>query len=359
MKETGFLSNILTTRKSIIEFIAGAVLVGFGVEFIASSIYGHFELRHKNLVFLCVGSALLIIGLLFFILKIFGEKRLVKNINGFLIIDKKNKTVIEIDSYDFADATHRNISAAFAEDTGLRKLWTTTDFQIETRTERYQEVLKIINEAAEYYLLEKLSMHLTDFFNREGYDKNQVVEYERHDIPDILLRNRFLDLFSKPMEHRAAFLTEEESKESETEKEIVVRSFSNGVMYSRFDLTLPKKSIVKRGPDNSISIVTKRFTLKITVVTSGVNTYIPWDFCKYYLQLESIQDLSELVITFKIQVVFHFGAFFRPIGWHYYHWVDSFIADIIENFEQEYYFKKRIEWDKAYTVIKSIENLKK
>lgn len=359
MKKIEFLSNILTTRKNVIEFIAGAILVGFGVEFIAGSIYGHFNFHHKNLFFLVIGIILSLIGLIFFILKLLGDKRVIKEIDGFLVIDKSNKSVINIDSYDFADEMSRNIESAFHEDAGLKKIWSKTEFQIEKRSDNYQEVLKIINEAAEYYLLEKLSTHLSEYFNSEGHDKNQIVEHERNDIPDILLRNRFLELFSKPMEHRAAFLpdNEEAKEEDDDNRGIIVASFSNGAMFSRFDLTLPKDSKVKRNSDNSISIKTKRFTLNIASITSGVNTYIPWEFCEYYLKLKNPQDLSELIITFRIEIIFHFGSFFRTIGWQYYQWIDSFLNELVENFEQEYYFKTKIDWDKAFTIIKSIENL--
>jgi hypothetical protein len=358
MKQTGFLSNILTTRKNVIEFIAGAILVGFGVEFIAGSIYGHFNFLHKNLIFLAIGTLLVVVGLIFFILKLIGDKRLIKEIDGFLVIEKSNKSIIHIDSYDFADEMSRNIESAFHEDTGLKKIWNKTEFQIGKRTDNYKGVLKIINEAAEYYLLEKLSTHLSEYFNSEGHDKNQIVEYERQDIPDILLKNRFLELFSKPMEHRAAFLPDnEEVKEDDDSGGVIVASFSNGAMFSHFDLTLPKDSKIKRNADNSISIITKRFTLNIASITSGVNTYIPWEFCEYYLKLKNPQDLSELIVTFRVEIIFHFGAFFRTIGWQYYHWIDSFINELVENFEQEYYFNTKIEWDKAYTIIKSVQNL--
>lgn len=361
MKNIDFLENILSTRKKILEFIAGAILVGFGVEFITNSVFSHFECYHKSILFLIIGLILIFVGLIFFILKIFGVKNYKKDINGFLLINKKEKTAINIDSYDFSQKMSDYIKYAFNEDPGLKKIWTTTEFQVEKRTDKYKEVLKIINEAAEYYLLNSLSIHLLEFFNNEGYDLTQIKEYQRLDIPDVLLKNRFLELFSKPMEQRAAFLPDEEATNNdsiEDDENIIVGSYSNGAMFSRFDLNLPRNSKIKRNSDNSISIDTKRFTLRISSVTDGGNTYIPWEFCKLYLNLSNILDISMLDITFKVQITFHFGAFFRTAGWQYYEWIDSFISRLIKDFEKEYYLNEKIAWNKAYPIIKCISNLK-
>ena len=68
---------------------------------------------------------------------------------------------------------------------------------------------QLIIEATEYYVLEKLSSHLTDYFNRPHFDEQELHTFARNDIPDVLLSNRFLELFSKPMEDRPLFSTED------------------------------------------------------------------------------------------------------------------------------------------------------
>jgi hypothetical protein len=352
-----FLKEILNNRGSLIELIAAAILIGFGVEFLASSIYSHFDFNHKNLFFFSAGLILCCLGFIYFLNRFFGKKTFSKELNGFFLLSREKKGIVSIDCYDFADKLSRYLDYAFAEDAGLKKTWNNIDFNRNTGKDNYNTFLKIANEAAEYYLLEKLSNHLSEYFNNSGLDKNELVEYERNDIADILLKNRFLELFSKPMEHRAPFIPDKpiiNSKDKSVGK--IVASFSKGAMYNHFQLTLPKNSIINRNSDDSISVITQRFTLRLKSITSGLNTYIPWDFYKHYLGLTETINTSAFVVTYKIEVTFHFGSLFRTVGWQYYNWVDSFMIELQKKFEKDYFFDSKIEWDKACVIIKSIKN---
>lgn len=355
--KTGFLKEILNNRRSLLELISAAVLVGFGIELIAASIYGHFNFNHKNSVFFYVGFAFLIVGFIYFIINFFGKKTFSKELTGFFILDRIKKEIIQIDSYDFSNKLGEHLDIAFAEDQALKKIWSNLKFDTVYHNDIKEDFLKIINEASEYYLLEKLSRHLSQFFNDFGYEENEIVEYERNDIPDILLKNRFLELFSKPMDQRVAFIPDGPiEKQEEDPQEKVVACFTDGAMFVNFELILPKKSRVKRNIDNSISIITPRFTLKLNSITDGTGTYIPWEFCMRYLGLTNPLDISELIVTFHIDITFHFGSLFKTIGWRYYNWIDSFVVELEKDFSKDYYFNDKIEWDKAYTIIKCLQD---
>jgi len=356
--KTGFLKEILNNRRSLLELISAAVLIGFGIELIAASIYGHFNFNHKNSIFFFVGFSFLIVGFIYFITNFFGKKTFSKELTGFFILDRIKKEIVSIDSYDFSKKLVEHLDTAFSEDLALKKIWGNLKFDAVYHNDIKDDFLKIINEASEYYLLEKLSGHLSQFFADFGYEANEIEEYERNDIPDILLKNRFLELFSKPMEQRVAFIPDElvEKQEEENPQEKVVACFADGAMFMNFELILPKNSRVKRNIDNSISIITPRFTLKLNSITDGSATFIPWEFCKRYLGLTSFFNLSELVVQFKIDITFHFGSLFKTMGWRYYNWIDSFVVELEKDFSKEYYFKNKIEWDKAYTIIKCLQD---
>lgn len=65
---------------------------------------------------------------------------------------------------------------------------------------------ELLAEAVEYLVLDKISTHLTDYFNEESFAEQNLKVYRREDVPDILLRNRFLETFSRPTEQRPAFM---------------------------------------------------------------------------------------------------------------------------------------------------------
>jgi hypothetical protein len=356
-----FLQSILNNKKTLIELIAAAIVIGLGVSFIASGIFDYFNFQNKNLIFLSIGIFLTIIGFGYYLNKLFGRRKFSKKVEGFFILDRKNKKVIDIDNYDYSNSLASNLKYAFKEDKALKKTWKKIDF--ENIFKKNRKFLEIIDEASEYYLLEKLSTHLSEYFNNTKFDKEELIEYERNDIPDVLLNNRFLELFSKPMDQRESFISDEEIdgvfeiKRDGKKKSVgkVVSNFRNGAMFSHFDLKLPKNSKLKRNSDHSISLVTERFTLNLKTIISGINTYIPHEYERHYLGLNYSSDLPAFVATYEIEVNFHILSLLKTNSWQYYQWVDSFINRIENDVSQDYYFNEKIEWDKTYPIIKMLK----
>jgi len=366
-----YLKEILNNKRNLIEIIAAAIIIGLGINFIASSIFEYLDIYNKNLVFLLIGLFLCLIGFLYYINRFFGKKRFSKTVDGFFILDIKKKRIVNIDNYDFGNNLFRNLKYVFAENKALKKIWKNLDF--ENILSNNDEFLHITNEASEYYLLEKLSTHLSIHFNNTDFNKNDLVEFERNDIPDVLLSNRFLEQFSKPMNERETFISEEmressnevfritrDEKEEEDENiGKVVSSYVNGAMFNHFDLILPKKSILKRNDDGSISLITKRFTINIKTIVSGINTYIEKEFIENYLNKDYSSDLPAFIVRFEFNIIFNMSSLFYTKSWKYYEWIDSFIEQIEKDVSQDYYFDKKIEWNKTYPIIKMLKKKKK
>ncbi|WAC03033.1 hypothetical protein N7U66_05225 [Lacinutrix neustonica] len=168
------------------------------------------------------------------------------------------------------------------------------------------------------------------------------------------------------MEQRESFISDDEidgvfeikKKGKKKSAGKIVSSFKNGVMFSHFDLKLPKNSKLKRNSDNSISLITERFTINLKTIISGINTYIPWEYRKYYLGSEYNNDQPAFIATYEIEIHFHLSSLFKTNSWQYYEWVDSFINQIEADISEEYYFNKKIEWDKTYPIIKMLKENK-
>jgi hypothetical protein len=205
----------------------------------------------------------------------------------------------------------------------------------------------LICEATEYYVLNELSVHLTDYFNDEKFKEENLREFNRNDVPEVLLRNRFMELFSKPMEERPHFV--DQSFEKKTMGETVA-AFSRGAIFEKFELILPKKSIVRRLGDNRIQIETERFLIDIVIDFNGTNVNLPRGFEEYYLLLKDWQNIDTFGIYVDIQVSFKFGKLLSRTDWKYYQWVDSFLEKLDKRLSENTFFKT-IGWDFAVTLI--------
>lgn len=352
VNRTKILSGFLSNRRELIELIIVAIILGMGIEFLSSSLFEKITVNHKHLLFFIVGSLMCLSSLGFFFVKFFVVKKISKKIEGFLIIDKENNEITSIDNYDFARELNRNLKAAISENESIKIDWENSSFRYDVAREQRESGLKIINELTEYYILEKISTHLTDYFNQNNIDETQLDKFTRNDIPSILLSNQFLELFSKPMEQRAAF--KEKKTASENQKPIgkIVASYMKGAIFQHFDLILPKNSKVIKDKNGYIVISTKRLTLSYKAKFAGMGSVCPIGFEEYYLGIKDHKRYSTYQVDIDLEFEIKFGALLMKNGWNTYNWVDSLLDEIEKNISKNRYFKK-IDWDKAYIIIKT------
>ena len=269
---------------------------------------------------------------------------------------------------------YQYLQNAFAENTALKIQWDkepiSNSFRFNPETIKDSQKIgkgdQMINEATEYYILEKLSTHLTDYFQDPKFSEQYLYTFARNDIPDVLLSNRFFELFTKSMEDRPLFSKDVDNlnragdkilirldDNSETEGEVVT-AMSKGALYNRFDLTLPKGANVRRGELNSIIIETKRFTLSITVDFSGFSAVLPWEYEHHILGIDPKKHV-DYKIDVELKVSFKPATLFLPGGWEYYRWIESFMETFEMDFSEEKHFTN-IGWETTLTQIQYFEN---
>jgi len=122
-----------------------------------------------------------------------------------------------------------------------------------------QKASRLLDEALQFVLLEELSTHLSTYFTNSNSD--QISELSREDIPAFLLQNRVLNLLTTPIEQRDVFLKAFPSQENRPDGVLYSLWGSDGSMYSRFDLNLPKDSKVSFLSRGALRIETKRLDL--------------------------------------------------------------------------------------------------
>jgi hypothetical protein len=216
-----------------------------------------------------------------------------------------------------------------------------------------------VGEAVEYFVLDRLSTILTDYFNRNAnIDSQEVVSLERKDIPSVLLSNRFLELFSRPMDEREPFLDNRREGAMERLDGVatkIVSAHAGGAYFDNFDLTLPRGSAISRGENHSISMSTRRFSLRLETMFDGFMTVLPRRFEKLYLG-ERYDKLGVYKVELKIEMKLRLRTLLSRRGWQYFQWIDLFI----DRMEADFSFDRFVlesGWNVAFSVAKVIQHL--
>lgn len=342
------VEKLTVNRNILIEIVVVAFLLG-----VCASISGSiiFETLEKNTFWLYFCLAVLFINCIVFLIKKFASARSANiSVSGFIIYLKNENELQEIPRYQFSEEICRFLGGAFCENEALRRQWDKEPLSHMYCGETGKTPaasMKLVREAVEYYALETLSTHLTDYFNQEQYDESELKEFSREDVPDILLKNRFMELFSSPMENRAAFSDDHDRGNQEG---IVVMSMGpNGAFYSRFDLVLPKDAVVSRA-DGNIVIETSKFKLTLAVNFEGTGYVTPRNFEKYYLGLDSFENLTEFEVKFNADVQFKMLSTIRKSNWDYHSWLDGYFETMEREMSGVEFFRQ-INWETVATLI--------
>jgi hypothetical protein len=325
-------------------------------------------------IILIIGIGASLASVWYFIRIMTAKRTQVRSYSGFFIVDHVEKKVIPVNRYPYSINLSRYLESACAESQDIRMVLERSIYVPDTTIKIPPENIdeegierekraapkklmatpdrRLILEATEYFVLRMLSTHLTNYFNDEKFQEQNLTKLERKDIPQVLLENRFLNLFSKPMEERVTASFEDRYISKSTQDD----SAESNTDFRHFHLILPTKAKVSRTGENNCEITTKKFTLSVSILYLGADELLPADFEKYYLRLQEYYQrsnpsmLKEKAIQIQVKVFFKNSIFFSTTGIQYYEWLDSYLDKLEEEFSRPYFFKK-IGWDSVSTLM--------
>ena len=226
------LDNLKRQKVFIFDNIVVAIFLSFGISFIVSALNYFFE--DSSFVFFISGLCFL---LLVVIMKIFNFYSLRKHqirTEALLVVDDQARlgrvyryyfneifvsTLISIchENNDFKECWNKN----FKKGTGAKckSKYVSQDYVsikkiTDEEARKYYkdaEICKLVNELTEYIFIEWLSRKLEMYY---GDNTKNITVLHRNDIADYLLKNRVLDLMSKPFEDREKFHSKINDKDS-------------------------------------------------------------------------------------------------------------------------------------------------
>lgn len=352
MSKSAPVTTLLQNRGALLQVLVAAVLLALGVNLLSTAITD--ALGNKFALY-ALTLSLLALSLAIVVRQTIPSRRVHRKITGFVVFRSESSELVKVPRYNFSEQLNSFVEGLFAENTAPKRLWDSDpihkgfefDAQAGEFSRRQTEAGQLIVEATEYYVLEELSTHLTDYFNQSGLASEQLQRFSREDVPDILFRNRFLDTFSRPMRDRAAFSSD--LAESSMFGNIISSYGPDGILYSKFDLTLPSGTRVQRLSPSSILIETPKFKLSMSVEFAGVGEVLPNDFSELYLDGLSFTEVRAYKVGLDTSVEFRPLALLSRSGWGYHAWLDSFLDKLATGMDSEE-FLRNIQWEAAATV---------
>jgi hypothetical protein len=356
------LEALFKEKRYVLEFFFIAVIVSFGVNLCAAGFINGLIMGSRTE--LLIGASLLVIALVYFLTRVIKSKNANYKLRGFVVFDNRKKTIMPVDRYDYSERISRDLEAAMNENPAIRTRWSKDplnrrhEIKGEEISHKKSSSHSLLVQLTEYYLLDKISTHLVDYFNSDNFDDKNLVKYERKDIPGALLQNTFLELFSRPMKDRPQFVKSALKDEGAVSANKTYWMFSNGCIYNYLELVLPKNSRINKDGEEKIKIETPRFSIGFDIEFHGINTNLPQDFEKLFLNVDKFEDVTTYDVGLGIEIKFKPLAFLTMSGWKYFAWVDTLVSDIKEGFSQSEYLRC-LNWDSNLTLLKMMSNTKK
>lgn len=369
------IKDALTKREEIVHIIIVAAIFALGIDLIASFVFSKFLDGSDGPIF--VGLGFIAFAFLYLSFILLRSRRSFYEFEGVVPIDKNKKLVTVIPRYELTTDMRRTLDAVFLENEAFEGAWKSeppvtqivsyspdeeSKMKDNERSDRgssepvYFAVVKekslelskppaMLMEVMEFIVLKQLSLHLSSYFGEFDEKDKQIMEYSRQHVPELLLQNRVLSLLSTPLEDRAIFA---KAKLPESRSGTIYTIYStDGSMYSRFDLILPKKTTVKRPAPGVLTLENSRVSLTLQVRFEGYNMNLPQGFEQAYIGVDgnSIKAFQiNVFLATKVKTI----ALLRGGGWKYYSWVDSF-AEKLEEFLHFSRFLQKISWEAAAT----------
>lgn len=354
-----YVQALVQLQRSTFEIVALAIVLAFGINLLSSGLPTVLSFSSESTAIL--GAALTALSFIYVAVR--GGPTLSRRLTLDGIMPVSNEGEVEtVSRYEFSENMRSYFVAITSENKAIGTAWKKAQFgsfdadETEARQKTKEFGNQLVREAIEYFALSQLSLHLSEYFQSERrIDDETVIRVQRRDIPQLLLDNRFLELFSKPMNEREAFMDHDDD-EHEHGGRIVWATGENGQLFDLFELILPKGSKVSRMGKNGLRIDTSRFGLLLQAEFDRSSTNFPSEFEELYLG-RKFTEVHPFLVRLRVQVDFKWWSIVTRTGWDYYEWLDSFLEKLENHFSFDHFIESS-GWPTAHTTAIAWRNIK-
>lgn len=349
---TKTVARALAGREGFLQLLLVGVLLALGTNLLATAITS--SLPWSTAVPIGLGLLIAVGG--YSVRAALAAREIFRSFDAVLVLSPDDLQPCETVIYPFSKDIARILRAVFCENKAFAEAWQhepVTKYwdrgeDIGTCTRSTSTAgLTLLNEALETWLIQELSMQLTDYYGQIEHSERYTVTLERKDVPSLLLENRILNLLSTPVTDRSVFAADSKadrgvSRVCHGEEVVYFQVGPNGAVFERFELALPRGSRLSRQDSGALTIDTPRLHLDLSARHDGFTANLPSRFVSRYLGRDPGSVRSLLVHIELAGRVKPLGLLHRR-GWDLYRWVDAF-ADAVEENASFETMLQRIHW---------------
>lgn len=351
MERPRTLERLREAKWGLLEIAVIAILLAFSV-----GAYSSLSLEWFDKSKVAIASAALFFACVLYIsFRHTRDHHLSATLESAVLVNAENE-IVSIPEYQVSEDVKNYLDSAFSENPALRRQWDQNPLRemwgppTSRPPSRDFPSAKLIREVYEYALLEELGSHLEDYFSNTSNRNSNLRVYERNDLPDVLLANRFLELFSRNMEDRPAFSNDDHTPPASGGR-VVIQMGPNGY-YAHFELTLPKGSALKREQSGKLTITGPAFRMLLDVEFNGFGADVPLDFLADYVGTDALA-INAYQVKVHVDVHVRRSYIFGGRRWEEHLWVDSLVSQYEKNFDLNKYLE-RINWPVVSAVLRTI-----
>ncbi|KFF64869.1 hypothetical protein IV99_11955 [Pectobacterium brasiliense] len=360
MQHKNTINQIIDEKKELIQLVLVAVVLTISLGLLTNLVAAKLAFWT---VWIFAFASIVCLGA--FINRLVKKLSFDEEVSAVVFFRPTKNSLVSVKGYDFAQDMARTIRAIEAENKSIFSNWANDPLSkprepaAPTEGEREKQYIAILRvnvedselpqkprsvelleETAQFCLLESLSTHLRDYFDHT--DSGAIEELQRKDIPELLHANRVLNLLTTPIEQRDVFIEAFPDPDKRPRGEVHSLWSSDGAIYNRFDLVLPKNSTVTIPETKTVRLETKRLSVEIKVGYPGTSVNTPPLFEEAYLKIPGHEiETRHLIVELRGRI--KPLALLSSKGWADYQWIDSFRVRVRSEWDFEE-FLRRINW---------------
>lgn len=313
------ITNVKRQKKDIIKNFLLVTILSIGVSLVANSLTKESGL----LMSLIPGIVCVLFVAVFYVKEYLGSSSYEVNVKTAFSVDNEHK-VIPIDRFGFSEDLSRAVISVLSENKAYKALWEDAFAHGIGVGEKGKDFVK---EFLDYLFIHWISLKLNSYFVHFESASTEIIGREQ--IPDVLIKNRVIELISKPYEEREKFQDKIKQKDP-IEGRVVYMDGEDGVLYDMLEIELPRKSRVFR-KNNELVISNRNFDIRFETDYQGFSTVLPRYFEKFYLN-RSFDTVHNYMVKLRMSIKLKPFFLFSVKDWKYLGWLDQIEDEFVKYF---------------------------
>ena len=329
------ITNVKIQKKDLVKNFFLVTILSTGVSLIANALTKESGL----LIALIPGIACVLYVAICYVKEYLGCSSYEVNVESVISVDDE-KNVIPIDRFRFSEDLHCAVVSVLSENKAYEVLW---EDAFTWKIDEGKKGKGFVKEFLDYLFIKWISLKLNSYF--QLFEKGTTEIIGREQIPDVLIKNRVIELISKPYEEREKFLKTINQKDPDNGK-IVYAEGEDGVVFDMLEIELPRKSSVYR-EGNVLIIRNRNFEIRFESDFMGFGSVLPRYFEEFYLN-RSMRNTHNYLVNVKMTIKLKPFFLLSVRDWKYLGWLDQIGDEFVEYFSFDE-FVNRIGYEQAAT----------